>query len=347
MAGDGTRSGSQADRIAVKQTNLVGIDGSAKFLVVKIDKCGQIQDDTFEFENTSAGHQKLYKFITKRGAKAKVCMEATGVYHLNLSLYLSKCNNVEVMVVNPRAIKHFALASMQRAKTDILDAAVILQFLQCMPFVQWAPPSDKYIEIQAISRRLSQLKAEMVREKNRRHSGDYNAGMVNLINNDIAVNIRHLERRIKQLEQTAVEIVKSDTKLAQQFDLLTTIKGFATTSAVQVMAELVCLPDDMRAEQWVAYAGLDPRPCQSGTSLDKGRRISKVGNKYLRTALYMPALVAIRYEPTVKGFYEKLIAAGKKPLQAIVAVMRKLLHAIWGMLQTDTEWDGSKFYRAA
>ena len=308
----------------MKQTNLVGIDVSAKFLVVKIDKCGQIQDDTFEFENTSAGHQKLYKFITKRGAKAKVCMEATGVYHLNLSLYLSKCNNVEVMVVNPRAIKHFALASMQRAKTDILDAAVILRFLQCMPFVRWAPPSDKYIEIQAISRRLSQLKAEIEQEKNRRHSGDYNAGMVNLINNDIAVNIRHLERRIKQLEQTAVEIVKSDTKLAQQFDLLT-----------------------MRAEQWVAYAGLDPRPCQSGTSLDKGRRISKVGNKYLRTALYMPALVAIRYEPTVKGFYEKLIAAGKKPLQAIVAVMRKLLHAIWGMLQTDTEWDGSKFYRAA
>ncbi|MDB4699050.1 transposase [Candidatus Latescibacteria bacterium] len=75
--------------------------------------------------------------------------------------------------------------------------------------------------------------------------------------------------------------------------------------------------------------------------------ITKAGNKYLRAALYMPALVAIRHQANIQAFYDKLIAAGKKPLQAILAVMRKLLHAIWGVWKYDQDFDGEKFYRIA
>ena len=95
----------------------------------------------------------------------------------------------------------------------------------------------------------------------------------------------------------------------------------------------------------MAHAGLDPRPYESGTSVHRPRRISKVGNRHLRAALYMPALVAIQHEPNVKAFYDKLVAAGKKPVQTVVAVMRKLLHAIWGMLKHDEDFDGNKFFR--
>ena len=101
----------------------------------------------------------------------------------------------------------------------------------------------------------------------------------------------------------------------------------------------------MTPPQWVAHAGLDPKPKESGTTINRPRRISKGGNKYLRTALYMPALVAIRHHQNVKAFYDKLIARGKKPLQAIVAVMRKLLHAIWGVWTYDQDFDGQKFYK--
>ena len=100
----------------------------------------------------------------------------------------------------------------------------------------------------------------------------------------------------------------------------------------------------MTAAQWVAYAGLDPKAFESGTSINRPRRISKSGNKFLRTALYMPAWVATQKDPNVKAFYNKLIDAGKKPLQAIVAVMRKLLHAIWGMFKSESKWNGEKFY---
>jgi transposase len=114
---------------------------------------------------------------------------------------------------------------------------------------------------------------------------------------------------------------------------------------MRILAELLVLPDDLAAPQWVAHAGLDPRPYESGTSVHRPRRISKVGNRHLRAALYMPALVAIQHEPNVKAFYDKLVAGGKKPLQAVVAVMRKLLHAIWAMLKHDEDFDGNKFFR--
>jgi len=327
----------------MKQINFVGIDVSLKELVVKIAKDGDIQPEVHQFFNTKVGHKKLIKFIKKGGRQARVCLEATGIYHFNLSLSLYHAKGIEIMVVNPKAIKHFGIASMSRAKTDTVDAGVILHYLMKMDFVAWKPPRPLFLDIQSITRRIFQLKGEVNREKNRRHAEESgkNGG---IINNDIDVNIRHLKRRIKSLEEKGVELVHSDAKLHEVFTLLTSIKGVAVTSGLQILAELICLPEDMQAEQWVAYAGLDPRAVQSGESMDKPRHITKAGNKYLRTALYMPAMVAVRHDKHVKAFYDKLIGKGKKPMQATVAVMRKLLHAIWGMLNSGSVWDGSKFY---
>ena len=104
---------------------------------------------------------------------------------------------------------------------------------------------------------------------------------------------------------------------------------------------------DRDVRQWVAYAGLDPREYSSGTSLRKYTRISKVGNAHLRRALYMPALVASRVEPHLRGFYEHLLARGKSKRQALVAVARKLLHAIYGMFRSQRPYDGTRVYLAA
>ena len=127
------------------------------------------------------------------------------------------------------------------------------------------------------------------------------------------------------------------------FGLLVTVKGIARASAIQILGELALLPVDMTARQWVAHAGLDPRHHESGTSIAKQPRISRVGNARLRSALYMPALVAIRYEPGIGAFYRMLVDRGKKPMQAITAVMRKLLHSIHAMFLRDKEFDGTKF----
>ena len=147
------------------------------------------------------------------------------------------------------------------------------------------------------------------------------------------------------MHESGLQLVRGVPALASKLAHLVSTKGIGEVSAMRLLAELLVLPDDLAAPQWVAHAGLDPRPYESGTSIHRPRRISKVGNRHLRAALCMPALVAIQHEPHVKAFYDKLVAAGKKPLQAIVAVMRKLLHAIWGMLKHDQDFDGNKFFR--
>jgi transposase len=122
------------------------------------------------------------------------------------------------------------------------------------------------------------------------------------------------------------------------------VPGIGESSAIQLLAELALLPEDRDVRQWVAYAGLDPRQHSSGTSVHKYTRISKIGNRHLRHALYMPALVASRREPHLRGFYEHLLQRGKKKRQALVAVARKLLHAIYGMFRSGQRYDGARVY---
>jgi len=114
------------------------------------------------------------------------------------------------------------------------------------------------------------------------------------------------------------------------------------TSALQILGELAVLPDMLDARQWVAFSGLDPRLFKSGKSVEKRPRISRGGSRHLRRALYMPALVALRRNPYLRCFYQNLLARGKARLQAAVAVMRKLLHALFAMFRTNQPYDGSK-----
>jgi transposase len=105
------------------------------------------------------------------------------------------------------------------------------------------------------------------------------------------------------------------------------------------------LAPDLEARQWVAYAGLDPRQYTSGTSVHKKPRIGKTGNKHLRHALFMPALVAVQHDPHLRAFYQHLLARGKFKMQALAAVIRKLLHALHAMFKTHQLYDGSKLFR--
>lgn len=183
---------------------LVGIDVSSKELVVKIEKDGVLQSDIAQFENVAAGHRKLAKYLTKNGYQARVCMEATGIYHFELALHLFETKNIEVMVVNPKAIKHFAIASMKRAKTDPLDAETILSYLKCMDFVAWKAPDQSYLQLQAISRRLYQIKAEITRESNRKHVSEYSSIMEKTIEHDIDLNIRHLKKTSRCIRRKGI-----------------------------------------------------------------------------------------------------------------------------------------------
>ena len=328
----------------MKQVSQVGVDVDSEALVSMMQHGGQ-RLPLARFANTAAGHKKFIRWATKGGRPARVCLEATGIYSLEFALALHHAKNVEVMVVNPRAIKDFTRACMQRAKTDAVDAGGILDYLERMPFTAWQPPAPEILELQAINRRIDQLHTELTREKNRCHAAQFAGASADAIAHDIEVNIHHLERRIARMHDSGLQLVRRVPTLAAKLAHLVSAKGIGEASAMRILAELLVLPDDLAAPQWVAHAGLDPRPYESSTSVHRPRRISKVGNRHLRAALYMPALVAIQHEPNVKAFYNKLVTRGKKPMQAVVAVMRKLLHAIWGMLKHDEDFDGNKFFR--
>jgi transposase len=330
----------------MKQVTQIGVDVDSEELVCVMQRAEE-RMPLATFANTAAGHKKFMRWATKGGRPARVCLEATGIYSLEFALALHHARNVDVMVVNPRAIKDFGRACMQRAKTDAVDAGGILEYLQRMPFTAWQPPAPEILELQAINRRIVQLTTERTREKNRRHASEFAGASGDAIAHDIEVNIHHLERRIERMHESGLQLVRGVPALATKLAHLVSAKGIGEASAMRLLAELLVLPDDLAAPQWVAHAGLDPRPYESGTSVHRPRRITKVGNRHLRAALYMPALVAIQHEPNVKAFYNKLVTAGKKPMQAVVAVMRKLLHAIWGMLKHDQDFDGNKFFRIA
>lgn len=328
---------------SVKKVNLVGVDVSAKTFTVVVDHDG-MRSEAFDLENDPQGHRKLIRQITRKGFQARVVLEATGNYSLDIALALHRAPRVEVMVANPRAVSQFAGAYLRRSKTDAIDANVLVEFAARMPFEAWKPPSAQAFDLRAISRRIEALTKASTQEKNRLHAATSFDEMSDVVREDIEINIRHLEDRIERLRDQARELIAKHADLERAFRHITSVKGIATAAGIQILAELAVLPSDMDVRQWVAHAGMDPRQIQSGTSINRPARISRRGNAHLRRALFLPALVAAQHEPHVRAFYEKLLGRGKTKMQANVAVMRKLLHAIHGMLKHDRDFEGEKFY---
>jgi transposase len=325
----------------MKNLDFAGIDVSARTLVVELERAGQrLQRD---YPNDAKGHRALCRWLTKRGRTSHVCLEATGVYHLDAALALARTDGIEVMVVNPAVMRTFARALFQRSKTDLADATVHREFAQRMPFVRWQPPAAEILELRALARRIQALIATTTAERNRLHAAQAHEPASAVLTADLHAHLEHLEHSIERLEQAALEVIERSPLLARRLALLDSVPGIATRSAIRILAELAPLPGDMNVREWVAYAGIDPAHHQSGSSVQRPSRISRKGNRQLRTALYMPALVAIQTDAAVRAFYERLLGRGKRPLQAVVAVMRKLLHAVWGMFASDKPFDSQRF----
>lgn len=332
------------------KTVFAGVDVGAAELVVSVLRNGKA-GKAKTFGNTPEGHAAVIKYLNPGKRRIQVCIEATGTYHLDLAVALSGAEGIEVMVMNPKAVKNFAGALMQRTKTDAVDAALLAEIAELLnhkgEFEVWQTPGEAVLELRGCARRLTELNRQKARVKNQLHALEATkltpAAVLQSVKDDIA----HLEAQIAVLEKHAVETIASDEEVKNAYELLTSVKGIGKASAISILGELLVLPDGMTARQWVAHAGLDPREYTSGSSVNKKPRLTKAGNRHLRCALFMPALSAIRHSPHVNAFYRHLTDdLGKKKMQAICAVMRKLLHAVYGMLKSGRPFDGTKFYAA-
>jgi transposase len=321
-----------------------GIEVSAKELLVRLRRQGELEP-LRNFSNTPEGWEMVVRYLRRVGRVVRVCLESSGLYGLDLALALSAAPGLEVMVANPRAVRHFATALMKRSKSDPVDAGVLEEFAARMPFQAWPRPSPAALALHALARRLRELVEIQTAEKNRQHAAGLSETIPTVVRRDLARSLRAQQRAIQRLTQQARKLIAQDPQLRERFELLDSIPGIGETSAVQLLGELAVLAPDLQARQWVAYAGMDPRQYTSGSSVHKKPRISKAGNKHLRHSLFMPALVAVQHDPYLGAFYQHLLAQGKFKMQALVAVMRKLLHAIHAMFKHHQPYDGSKLFR--
>lgn len=318
-----------------------GIDVGAKELVLALRKGDRVIASPC-FLNTPADRTRLVrKFANMPGVT--VCLEATGVYSMDLCIALFDAG-VRLMVLNPKSSHNFAKVLGKHSKTDRVDADTLAQYAQRMPFQSWVRPCDAAMTLRVFSRRIHALTHQKAAAKNQLHALSFGLTTPDVIAQDLLLAITQLEQRLETLSSQALAFIKAQPSLSEPYALVLGIKGVAQTSAIALLGELLMIPQGLTHPQWVKFAGLDPRHFKSGTSVDKKARISKGGNRYIRAALYMPALSAKTHDPYVKAFFEHLTTAGKTPMQALCAVMRKLVHALHGMLTHNQPFDNTRFY---
>lgn len=317
-----------------------GIDVSAAQLVVAVPSQGEGYQQR-NFPNCARGHQALIVWLQKTGHKVRVCLEATGLYSLDLALALHAASGIEVAVLNPKLVNRFA-ATLCRSKTDPADAQVLCEYARRMPFQLWQPPCPAALELRAITRHIAALTQQHTRESNRLHAASASIAGARCVRQDLKRSLRDLESRIAKLRTAALALAQQDRELRSRLALLLSMPGIGEVSALNLLGELALLAPGLSVRQWVAHSGLDPAHHQSGSSVQKRSRISRAGNRYLRRALYMPALVAARRDPHLRAFYQTLLSRHKAKLQALVAVARKMLHAIFGMFHSLSTYDGAR-----
>ena len=321
----------------------VGIDVSSKTFNVCIQRDQKLIE--WELPNTPKGYTKLLKDLNKYKVAARIGMEATGVYHLNLAFYLSQAKHTEVMIINPFVMHSFAKSIAPRGKSDRKDACMILKYLERMPFELFIPPEQELLDLRSLTRRIEQITVDVRREENRLHAMQSASIVSSFVLAQCKQSISYLKSSITDLQIEMERLIResSSSKTASQVELLQSIPGIGLKTAIVLISEIGLLPEGLTVKQWVAHIGIDPCQRQSGTSVHTRSRISKRGNKHIRRALFLSAMSASQFSLPISEFKNELVARGKSKKQALVAVMRKLIHCIFGIFKHQTPFDASLF----
>lgn len=285
------------------------------------------------FTNDAEGFKALQTWLKQQGAEqVHACLEATSTYGEAIAEFLTEQGH-QVSVVNPARIKGFAMSELARSKTDKADAQLILRFVMALKPEAWHPPAPEVKQLRGLLRRLEALQQMVVQEQNRMETATVD------LQESIQKHIDYLERDIKKIKQQIKDHFDDHPGLKQQRDLLVSIPGIGEQTAAVILSEIVHWSAFDSPRQLAAYAGLSPREWSSGTSVRGKPCISRVGNRRLRKALYLPAITAQRFNPRIAPFCKRLLANGKAKKQVIGAVMRKLLHLAYAILKSGKPFD--------
>ena len=311
----------------------IGIDVAKLTLDVVV-----LLDDSMKYRQTSndeCGWLDLHRWFQCLGVcNNHLCMESTGIYSQGVAYHFHALG-YPVSIVNPLRTRSFARSLLQRNKTDKSDAYVIALYCQRMQPDMWHPKSEDSMRLRALSRMLADLESDRVRCLNRAEG----LASDNPAQPYIQAQIALFEAQQTQVQAEMDALIASTDDLIRQRDLLKSIVGIGEKTANALLGELPDLSCFASSQELVAYAGLSPQRAESGTSVRRRTKLSKIGATRLRTLLYFPALAAKRHNPHLKIFAARLIDAGKAKMVVIGAVMRKLLVLIYAILKSGQPYD--------
>lgn len=288
-----------------------------------------------QFANAPAGHAQLLAWLQQlTPLRPHACLEATGPYGEAVAEALV-AQDYPVSVVNPARIKAYAASTLRRFKSDKGDAELIARFCQKENPTLWTPPPQRFRELQALERHLEDLKGMRQQERNRLQAGPVSPR----VQADLEAHIGFLDAQITQVTQDIRDHIDRHPDLKHRKALLMSIPGIGEATATTLLGEVRDLLEFANPRQLAAYVGLAPQSHDSGSSVHRRPRLSKRGNARLRKALYMPALVARRYNPVLRALSERMTQTGHCPMAIIGAIMRKLLHLAYGVLKNDCPFD--------
>lgn len=317
-------------------TALLGIDVSKKKLDCALIVGDKVLDKTCE--NSPKGFKELVDWLSKRKVeRVHACVEATGGFEEKVATALFHAGHL-VSVLNPMTIHAFAQQRLTRSKTDRIDARTIAEYAKrnYEDLRAWEPPPKEVTQLRDLVKRRQDL-VEMKTQETNRLKSESGGPMVDDL---VQRHIDFLEREIALVEAAIDDHIDKHPGLKAQRDLLTSIPGIGDQTAALFLGEVATkLAWLENAKQLVCYAGMDVRKRESGSSVRGRSRMSKMGNRRLRSGLFMPAKSALRFNPIIKAADQRLIEENRPYKVRVGAAMRRLLHQMFGVLKHGRPFD--------
>ncbi len=293
------------------------------------------------FANTKTGFQEMIKWVkvlSEDPGDINFVMEATGVYHEKLAYFLHE-HSFEVSIVLPNKISNYARSLTIKTVTDKTASEAIMQFGLERTLDTWAPPKGIYKKLQQLTRERGQIVDERTVVKNQLHAENAEA-------KPYKPSITRAKKRIELLKMQEIEIteelkelIKTDEEVRSIIVLLCTVPGIGLLTATTILGETNGFDLIRNKRQLTSYAGLDVKEKQSGTSVKGKPRISKKGNRFLRKAMHMPALTAIRHNERYKAVFARAMAKHGIKMKGVVIVQRKLLEMAYTIYKKRESFD--------
>lgn len=331
----------------VKQ--IVGIDVAQKELVVCLGRMtDEWSPELFAFKsfaNNVKGFNALENWVKKLAnpdVSVRFVMEATGVYHESLAYYLFG-QGYAISVVLPNKISNYFRTLEVKTITDQTASQAITLFGLERKLEDWKRPNVVFKRLRQLVRERDQLVQERTIVKNQLHAEKSEAEPGSSSMMRMKKRITLLDKQETEIKEEIQSIVKKDTSTNDAVKLISTIPGIGLLTAVTVLSETNGFELIRNKRQLTSYAGLDVVQKQSGTSVQGKPRISKKGNKYLRKAMYLPALSVIRCDERFKAIFARVVVKNGIKMKAGVAVQRKLLEMTYTIYKTNQPYDKDYF----